>query len=80
MTSLEPPGGGGHANHGFNEDDGVRILIANHRHKFRNPHSRLDEIICKNVKIKVMAEVPTLDLYIPSLFVLQFQCIIIVSW
>ena len=35
MASLEPPGGGGHANHGFNEDDGVRILIANHRHKFR---------------------------------------------
>ena len=50
MTSLEPPGGGGHANHGFNEDDGVRILIANHRHRFRT--SRLDEIVCKNVKIK----------------------------
>ena len=35
MTSLEPPGGGGHANQGFNEDDGVRNIIANHRHKFR---------------------------------------------
>ena len=35
MTSLEPPGGGGHANHGFNDEDGVRILIANYRHKFR---------------------------------------------
>ena len=39
MTSLEPPGGGGHANHGFNEEDGVRNLIANHKHKFRRVDS-----------------------------------------